>query len=148
MILAVSQLNTYGRAIDPACCHASGKPSISPLFSLDLGHPNAPTSLKARAAPTLFLFMNQSPRVRMSTETVTIALPTIAKAHQTAASADVLDPELTVEQPCTQAATTTGSENAPFKCNICQRNYTRVDHLARHYRSRKAYYSLILKSWY
>lgn len=79
----------------------------------------------------------------MSAENVTVALPTIAKAHQTAASADVLGGELLLEQPGTQAATTTGSENAPFKCNICQRNYTRVDHLARHYRSRKAYCSIV-----
>lgn len=27
-------------------------------------------------------------------------------------------------------------ENAPFSCNVCRRSYTRVDHLARHYRSR------------
>jgi uncharacterized Zn-finger protein len=25
----------------------------------------------------------------------------------------------------------------PFSCNVCKRSYTRVDHLARHYRSRK-----------
>ena len=28
------------------------------------------------------------------------------------------------------------SEN-PFSCNVCKRSYTRVDHLARHYRSRE-----------
>lgn len=28
-------------------------------------------------------------------------------------------------------------EVAPFSCNICKRNYSRVDHLARHYRSRE-----------
>ena len=25
----------------------------------------------------------------------------------------------------------------PFSCNICRKSYTRIDHLARHYRSRK-----------
>lgn len=25
----------------------------------------------------------------------------------------------------------------PFKCNVCQRTYARIDHLARHFRSRK-----------
>lgn len=26
--------------------------------------------------------------------------------------------------------------NAPFACNVCKRSYSRVDHLARHHRSR------------
>jgi uncharacterized Zn-finger protein len=25
---------------------------------------------------------------------------------------------------------------SPFKCNVCQRSYSRIDHLARHFRSR------------
>jgi hypothetical protein len=35
--------------------------------------------------------------------------------------------------------TNTESEagKSPFACNICKRNYSRVDHLARHYRSRE-----------
>lgn len=35
--------------------------------------------------------------------------------------------------------TNTESENgkSPFACNVCNRSYRRVDHLARHYRSRK-----------
>jgi hypothetical protein len=32
----------------------------------------------------------------------------------------------------------------PFSCNVCKRTYTRVDHLARHYRSRR---SLAVGGW-
>lgn len=38
------------------------------------------------------------------------------------------------ELPSAHAQT---AEAAPFSCNVCQRSYTRIDHLARHYRSRK-----------
>lgn len=47
---------------------------------------------------------------------------------------------------------TTHSRNAPFACNVCKRSYSRVDHLARHHRSRKSFFSChfriyIFKIW-
>lgn len=31
------------------------------------------------------------------------------------------------------ASTTETAKSSPFACNVCKRNYSRVDHLARHY---------------
>lgn len=42
------------------------------------------------------------------------------------------------EQQSPEPVPTVGRGTAPFACNVCKRNYTRVDHLARHYRSRKS----------
>lgn len=39
-----------------------------------------------------------------------------------------------------QSGSSRSTEN-PFSCNVCKQSYSRVDHLARHYRSR-AYLSL------
>lgn len=32
---------------------------------------------------------------------------------------------------------------SPFKCNVCQRTYARIDHLSRHFRLRKPHFRCI-----
>lgn len=48
------------------------------------------------------------------------------------------------EQHIPGSSSTATHGNAPFACNVCKRNYTRVDHLARHYRSRKSFFPTFL----
>lgn len=36
----------------------------------------------------------------------------------------------------------TQPQSSPFSCNLCGRSYTRLDHLARHFRSRKQFISI------
>jgi Fungal Zn(2)-Cys(6) binuclear cluster domain len=44
---------------------------------------------------------------------------------------------ITVCTPGQTVPSDNGLPHNPFSCNICRRSYTRIDHLARHYRSRK-----------
>ena len=42
-----------------------------------------------------------------------------------------------VAKPIRTTLTASRESENPFVCNICKKSYTRVDHLARHHRSRK-----------
>lgn len=48
------------------------------------------------------------------------------------------DPDTIVVRDSTQPVSNDESQSAnPFSCNVCGKSYTRIDHLARHYRSRQ-----------
>lgn len=48
-------------------------------------------------------------------------------------STDVTDPD---PDPDSNQRGQNQVQPGPFKCNVCQRTYARIDHLARHFRSR------------
>lgn len=55
--------------------------------------------------------------------------------QSTATARGVADPADTLE-PRNNEGQDQDLRSAPFACNVCKRSYSRVDHLARHHRSR------------
>lgn len=48
------------------------------------------------------------------------------------------DPDTVVVAAGQSAAVTDSPQTeSPFSCNVCKKSYTRIDHLARHHRSRE-----------